>query len=109
MILFVLKCTADHRFEAWFRNGDAYETQAAAKAIACPVCGDTHITKAPMARALPKAGAPGRKPPGTAAHRRRRPRWRAAAAGLRPLPRHRRRRPCRRNCASGSRLRLCAN
>ncbi|MFC5355854.1 DUF1178 family protein [Azospirillum himalayense] len=56
MILFVLKCTADHRFEAWFRNGDAYETQAAAKAIACPVCGDTHITKAPMAPRIAKNG-----------------------------------------------------
>ncbi|WP_188258896.1 DUF1178 family protein [Azospirillum tabaci] len=56
MILFVLKCTADHRFEAWFRNGDAYETQAAAKAIACPVCGDTHITKAPMAPRIAKGG-----------------------------------------------------
>ena len=58
MILFVLKCTADHRFEAWFRNGDAYETQAAARAIACPVCGDTHITKAPMAPRIAKGGRP---------------------------------------------------
>ena len=56
MILFVLKCTTDHRFEAWFRNGDAYETQAAARAIACPVCGDTHITKAPMAPRIAKGG-----------------------------------------------------
>ncbi|KAA0686961.1 DUF1178 family protein [Azospirillum brasilense] len=56
MILFVLKCTADHRFEAWFRNGDAYETQAAARAIACPVCGDTHIAKAPMAPRIAKGG-----------------------------------------------------
>ncbi|MBK4719377.1 DUF1178 family protein [Azospirillum sp. YIM DDC1] len=58
MILFVLKCTADHRFEAWFRNGDAYETQAAARAIACPVCGDTHIAKAPMAPRIAKGGRP---------------------------------------------------
>lgn len=49
MILFVLKCSADHRFEAWFRNGGAYEAQAGAHAIACPVCGDTRIGKAPMA------------------------------------------------------------
>jgi Uncharacterized protein conserved in bacteria len=54
MILFVLKCTADHRFEAWFRNGDAYEAQAAARSIACPVCGDTHISKAPMAPRIAK-------------------------------------------------------
>lgn len=54
MILFVLKCTADHRFEAWFRNGDAYEAQAAARSIACPVCGDSHISKAPMAPRIAK-------------------------------------------------------
>ena len=58
MILFVLKCTADHRFEAWFRNGAAYDTQAAARAIACPVCGDTHIVKAPMAPRIAKGGRP---------------------------------------------------
>lgn len=54
MILFVLKCTADHRFEAWFRNGAAYEAQAEAHAIACPVCGDTRIGKAPMAPRISK-------------------------------------------------------
>jgi len=54
MILFVLKCTADHRFEAWFRNGDAYEAQAAAHSISCPVCGDTRIGKAPMAPRISK-------------------------------------------------------
>ncbi len=54
MILFVLKCTADHRFEAWFRNGEAYEAQAAAHSISCPVCGDTRIGKAPMAPRISK-------------------------------------------------------
>lgn len=60
MILFVLKCTADHRFEAWFRNGDAYEAQAAAHSIACPVCGDTRIAKAPMAPRISKGIGKGR-------------------------------------------------
>lgn len=54
MILFVLKCTADHRFEAWFRNGEAYEAQAAAHSISCPICGDTRIGKAPMAPRISK-------------------------------------------------------
>ena len=49
MILFELKCTSDHRFEAWFRDGAAYEAQAAAGTIACPACGDTRVGKAPMA------------------------------------------------------------
>ncbi|PWC36428.1 DUF1178 family protein [Azospirillum sp. TSO35-2] len=49
MILFALKCSSDHRFEAWFRNGAAYDEQAAAHQIACPICGDTVVAKAPMA------------------------------------------------------------
>jgi len=57
MILFALKCPADHRFEAWFRNGAAYDEQAAAHQIACPVCGDTGVAKAPMAPRIAKGVA----------------------------------------------------
>ena len=49
MILFALRCSADHEFDGWFRDGAAYETQSAAGEIACPVCGSTEIGKAPMA------------------------------------------------------------
>jgi len=49
MILYELKCPADHRFEGWFRNSDTYDMQAANGEIACPICGETLITKAPMA------------------------------------------------------------
>ena len=54
MILFELKCTSDHRFEVWFRDGAAYEAQAAAGDIACPQCGDTRVGKAPMAPRIAK-------------------------------------------------------
>ena len=49
MILFALRCAAEHEFEGWFRNGADFEKQSAAGGIACPVCGDTEIEKAPMA------------------------------------------------------------
>jgi hypothetical protein len=52
MILYNLICGHDHEFEAWFRNGAAYETQAAAGDIACPMCGDLSVRKAPMAPSL---------------------------------------------------------
>jgi hypothetical protein len=52
MILFDLRCKDGHGFEAWFRDGAAYEDQAAAGAIACPVCGNTEVTKALMAPAV---------------------------------------------------------
>ena len=52
MILYTLRCTGDHEFEAWFRNGATYERQAAAGEIACPECGDTAVEKALMAPAI---------------------------------------------------------
>jgi len=52
MILFELRCAQHHHFEAWFRDGAAYESQAAAGAISCPVCGDSAVSKAPMAPRL---------------------------------------------------------
>lgn len=59
MIVFDLKCRQDHRFQGWFRNGDAYSAQVAAGEVACPSCGDTRVEKAPMApRVLKSRGEP---------------------------------------------------
>lgn len=58
MILFQLRCSGDHEFEAWFRDGAAYEVQAAAGEIACPACGDTRVSKAIMAPRINKAHGP---------------------------------------------------
>lgn len=54
MILFNLKCAKDHEFEAWFRDGDAFDAQAAAKKISCPLCGSRKVAKAPMAPRIAK-------------------------------------------------------
>ena len=54
MILYQLKCSTDHQFEAWFRDGAAYDVQCADGHINCPFCGDNHISKAPMAPHLGK-------------------------------------------------------
>lgn len=56
MILFNLKCAKEHVFEGWFRNGDAYEDQAEARAISCPVCGSRKVEKAVMAPRIGKSG-----------------------------------------------------
>ncbi|MDO8607958.1 MAG: DUF1178 family protein [Phaeospirillum sp.] len=55
MILFELRCPDQHHFEAWFKDGAAYDSQAAAGVIACPHCGDTRIEKALMTPRLAKA------------------------------------------------------
>ncbi|WP_138378861.1 DUF1178 family protein [Luteithermobacter gelatinilyticus] len=49
MIVFDLKCAENHVFEAWFKNSEAYEAQAAARQIVCPHCGNTQIGKSVMA------------------------------------------------------------
>jgi len=54
MILFRLKCSHDHEFEAWFRTSASYEDQLAHGDIDCPVCGDKQVGKAPMAPRLSK-------------------------------------------------------
>jgi hypothetical protein len=55
MILYELKCGKDHRFEGWFRSGEAYEAQLAARELSCPMCGDRSIDKAIMAPRIGKA------------------------------------------------------
>lgn len=52
MISYSLSCAEGHRFDAWFRSADAFDTQAAQGAVACPVCGSTAVTKALMAPAV---------------------------------------------------------
>lgn len=49
MIVFNLRCAKSHVFEAWFRDSATFDEQNAAGEVACPVCGDTNIVKAPMA------------------------------------------------------------
>lgn len=62
MILYELRCSADHGFEAWFKDGATYDRQAEAGEIVCPVCGDTHVGKALMAPRLAKGRVEGEAP-----------------------------------------------
>jgi hypothetical protein len=57
MILFDLTCRNDHVFEAWFRDGAAFETQRKARKIICPECGEARVEKAPMAPRINKGAA----------------------------------------------------
>ena len=61
MILFNLRCSDGHAFEGWFRNGDAYERQAKAKGVSCPICGTTAVEKALMAPRISKGGKVGQE------------------------------------------------
>ncbi|HLN26070.1 MAG TPA: DUF1178 family protein [Patescibacteria group bacterium] len=63
MILFNLICSRGHEFEGWFRDGAAYDHQAAAGDLSCPVCSDKAVRKAVMAPSL----VSNRPPPARAA------------------------------------------
>ena len=56
MIVFDLKCGGGHVFEAWFGSTAAFEDQAAAGQVRCPVCDDAAVTKALMAPAVSAKG-----------------------------------------------------
>ena len=49
MIVYQVKCSNGHEFEGWFRNSAAFDQQRKRGDIDCPLCGDTRVTKAPMA------------------------------------------------------------
>jgi hypothetical protein len=49
MIVFDLKCKAGHVFEAWFPDSAGFERQKKKRQVTCPACGDTQVSKAPMA------------------------------------------------------------
>lgn len=57
MIVYNLKCRKDHLFEAWFRDSTAYDEQATAGVLSCPVCGSRKVEKALMAPRLSKGAA----------------------------------------------------
>ncbi len=52
MIRYTLVCGNDHEFEGWFRSASAYEAEEAAGRLACPLCGDRTVRRAPMAPAV---------------------------------------------------------
>ena len=56
MIVFDLRCSKTHVFEAWFGSSRAFENQQESGLLACPICGDRTVTKAVM---TPNVGAKG--------------------------------------------------
>jgi hypothetical protein len=71
MILYNLVCANQHEFEGWFKDSRAFDRQAKAHEVACPVCGDAEVRKAVMAPRINKgrsssAGAAAEAPPAQA-------------------------------------------
>ena len=49
MILYKLRCSNEHDFEAWFHDSASYSIQVDCGDVVCPFCSDTRVRKAAMA------------------------------------------------------------
>lgn len=49
MIRYALVCELEHEFDGWFSSSAAFDEQAAASEVACPVCGSVKVRKGLMA------------------------------------------------------------
>ena len=56
MIVFDLKCSRAHVFEAWFDSSSDYEAQKRRGLVSCPACGTGDVVKAVMAPAVSPKG-----------------------------------------------------
>ena len=56
MIKYTMICAHEHTFEMWFNNSAGCDEQLVQNAVECPICGDTGVSKAIMAPAIPRKG-----------------------------------------------------
>jgi len=57
VIHYALVCENEHKFEAWFRNAEAYDEQHKRGIVSCPVCMSGVVEKALMAPAVSRANS----------------------------------------------------
>ena len=53
MIHYQLQCAEGHGFDGWFRDSAAFDQQASAGLLECPVCGGLKVERALMAPSVP--------------------------------------------------------
>ncbi len=58
MIAYDLQCSMGHRFEGWFDDGHAFETQREKGLIGCPLCGDSLVCRIPSTFAIRSTSPP---------------------------------------------------
>jgi hypothetical protein len=58
MIAYDLQCTNGHRFEGWFDDAEAFESQGRRNLVACPVCDSTDVTRLPSAFSIKGTSRP---------------------------------------------------
>ncbi len=56
MIRYALVCEEGHNFDGWFRDSEAFESQASQRLVSCPFCASTNVTRAVMAPHVARGG-----------------------------------------------------
>lgn len=57
MIQYSLVCENTHKFDAWFRNAEAYDEQHRRGIVTCPICMSGVVDKALMTPSVSRAGS----------------------------------------------------
>jgi hypothetical protein len=57
VIQYSLVCENEHKFDAWFRNAEAYDEQHQSGIVTCPICSSDQVDKAIMAPAVSRASS----------------------------------------------------
>jgi len=57
VIHYSLVCDNDHKFEAWFRNAEAYDEQSSRGIVTCPICSSEKVGKGLMAPSVSRANS----------------------------------------------------
>ena len=57
MIHYSLVCDRSHKFDGWFSNAAAYDSQKQRSLVTCPICLTTAVDKAIMAPAVSRSDA----------------------------------------------------
>jgi len=57
VIHYSLVCDKSHKFDGWFSNAAAYESQKTRGLVTCPICLTNAVDKALMAPAIGRAGS----------------------------------------------------
>jgi hypothetical protein len=57
VIHYSLVCENDHKFDAWFRNAEAYDEQHKRGIVTCPICTTKAVDKALMTPSVSRANS----------------------------------------------------
>lgn len=62
MIILNLQCSEEHPFEGWFDSVEDFDRQTNAAMVACPLCGDSQVSRLPSGPRVKRTGGGAMEP-----------------------------------------------